>query len=68
MGLLAIGGTLLGLPLAFGAVRLLIWLDPEALPRAQDIHVDIRILAFASFLRWRRLCYSESSPRFEDRE
>jgi putative ABC transport system permease protein len=49
-GLLAISGALLGLPLAILGVRLLIALDPKALPRAQEIHLDARILAFSFFL------------------
>jgi putative ABC transport system permease protein len=49
-GLLAIGGALLGLPLAFVGVKLLIALDPQALPRAQEIHMDGRILAFSFLL------------------
>ncbi len=48
-GLLAIAGVLLGVPLAIFGVRLLIAFDPQALPRAQEIHVDVRILVF-SFL------------------
>ncbi len=49
-GLLAIGGALLGLPLAYFGVKLLIALDPQALPRAQEIHMDGRILAFSFLL------------------
>jgi putative ABC transport system permease protein len=49
-GLLAIGGALLGLPLAIFGVQLLIALDPQALPRAQEIHPDARVLAFSFLL------------------
>lgn len=49
-GLLAIAGALLGLPLAVFGVRLLIALDPQALPRAQEVHMDARILAFSFLL------------------
>jgi len=49
-GLLAIAGAALGLPLAVFGVRLLIALDPHALPRAQEIHMDARILAFSFLL------------------
>jgi putative ABC transport system permease protein len=49
-GLLAIAAALLGLPLAFFGVRLLIALDPAALPRAQEIHMDGRVLGFSFLL------------------
>jgi putative ABC transport system permease protein len=49
-GLLAILGAALGVPLAAFAVRLLIELDPQALPRAQEIHLDARVLAFSFLL------------------
>ena len=49
-GMLAIAGALLGLPLAIFGVRLLIALDPQALPRAQEIHMDGRVLAFSFLL------------------
>src|SRR3984957_11826848 len=49
-GLLAIAGPSLGLPLAIFGVLLLIALDPTALPRAQEIHLDARVLAFSFLL------------------
>jgi len=49
-GLLAIVGAAIGIPLAAFAVRLLIELDPQALPRAQEIHLDARVLAFSFLL------------------
>ncbi len=49
-GLLAIAGVLLGLPLALFGVRLLIALDPRALPRTEEIHLDARILGFSFLL------------------
>src|SRR5271165_593859 len=49
-GLLAIVGAAVGIPLAALALRLLIELDPQALPRAQDIHLDARVLAFSFLL------------------
>lgn len=49
-GLLAALGAVLGLPLAVFGVRLLIELDPQALPRAQEIHLDARVLAFSFLL------------------
>jgi putative ABC transport system permease protein len=48
--LLAIAGAVLGVPLAIFGVRLLIAIDPLALPRAQEIHMDARILAFSFLL------------------
>jgi putative ABC transport system permease protein len=48
--ILAVAGALLGLPLAVFGVRMLIALDPQALPRAQEIHMDARILAFSFLL------------------
>lgn len=49
-GLLAIVGAALGMPLAVFGVRLMIALDPQALPRAQEIHLDARVLAFSFVL------------------
>ncbi|HML17015.1 MAG TPA: ABC transporter permease [Bryobacteraceae bacterium] len=45
--LVAIIGGAMGYPLAVLGVRLLLALDPRALPRAQSIHVDAGVLAFA---------------------
>jgi predicted permease len=45
--LLAMVGAALGLPLAIGGVRLLVALDPRALPRAGEIRADPRMLLFA---------------------
>lgn len=44
---LAVAGAALGLPLAVFGIKLLIALDANALPRAGEIHVDARILAFS---------------------
>ena len=44
--LLAIAGGALGFPLAIAGVRLLVALDPRALPRAQEIRADPRVLLF----------------------
>jgi putative ABC transport system permease protein len=49
-GLLATIGAALGLLLAILGVRLLILLDPQALPRAQEIHLDTPVLAFSLLL------------------
>jgi putative ABC transport system permease protein len=49
-GLIALAGGALGLPLAVAGVRLLVTLDPAALPRAQDIRTDFRVLAFTFML------------------
>jgi putative ABC transport system permease protein len=45
--LLAVIGGALGYPLAMLGVRLLLALDPRALPRAQAIHADMGVLGFA---------------------
>ena len=44
---LAAFGGVLGLVLAFGAVRLLVALEPGNLPRLDDIAIDLPVLAFA---------------------
>jgi putative ABC transport system permease protein len=49
-GLLALAGGALGLPLAVAGVRLLVVLDPNALPRAGEIRTDLRALAFTFLL------------------
>ncbi len=49
-GLLSLAGAALGLPLAIAGIRLLIALDPQALPRVTEIHVDARVVAFSFLL------------------
>jgi putative ABC transport system permease protein len=49
-GLIALAGGALGLPLAVAGVRLLVMLDPNALPRAAEIRTDLPVLAFAFLL------------------
>jgi predicted permease len=49
-GFLALAGAALGLPLAIFGIKLLIALDPQALPRAQEIQVDARIMLFSFLL------------------
>jgi predicted permease len=44
---LALAGGLVGVGMAYGAVRLLVWLEPGNLPRLQDIAVDAPVLLFA---------------------
>jgi predicted permease len=44
--LAALGGAA-GVALAFGAVRLLVFLEPGNLPRLQDIAIDLPVLGFA---------------------
>ena len=44
--LLALAGGALGFPLAIAGVRLLVALDPRALPRTQEIRADPRVLLF----------------------
>jgi putative ABC transport system permease protein len=48
--LLAMAGALLGLPTAVAGVRLLIALDPHALPRAGEVHLDARVIGFSFVL------------------
>ena len=43
---LGLSGGVAGLGLAFGGVRLLIWMGPENLPRLTDISLDPTVLAF----------------------
>lgn len=44
---LSLAGGVLGYPLAMAGVRALLFLDPKALPRAQAIHADPMVMAFA---------------------
>jgi putative ABC transport system permease protein len=44
---LALLGGALGLALAWGAVKLLLWMAPAGLPRLDDISIDARVLLFA---------------------
>jgi putative ABC transport system permease protein len=48
--LLFVAGGALGLLLAHWGVKALIALDPEGIPRAQEIGVDSRVLAFTFFV------------------
>jgi putative ABC transport system permease protein len=43
---LSAGGGLVGLPLAFGGVRTLLAIAGDAVPRADNVHLDIRVLGF----------------------
>jgi putative ABC transport system permease protein len=45
--LVALGGVALGVLLAFGGLHGLLALNPEALPRADAIRIDLRVLGFA---------------------
>jgi predicted permease len=45
--LLGLAGGALGIALAYAGVRAFLQLEPEALPRAEEIGVDARILVFA---------------------
>jgi putative ABC transport system permease protein len=49
-GFLAVAGAALGLPLAVFGIKLLIALDANALPRASEIRIDARVVAFSFFL------------------
>jgi putative ABC transport system permease protein len=44
--LLAAAGGMLGVLFAFAATKLLIFAAPNAIPRIEDIHVDLRVLGF----------------------
>jgi predicted permease len=44
--LLGLAGSLLGLGLAWGALRLLVAIAPQGLPRLHDIGIDLPVLAF----------------------
>jgi ABC-type lipoprotein release transport system permease subunit len=46
-GLLAVGGGLVGVLLAYWAVPLLVDMSPTAMPRAREIGVSLPVLAFA---------------------
>jgi len=46
-GLLAVGGALVGVLLAYWAVPLLIGMSPTAMPRAREIGVNVPVLLFA---------------------
>jgi len=43
---LGVSGSLLGLVLAWGALRLLVALGPDGLPRLHDIGIDLTVLVF----------------------
>jgi predicted permease len=45
--LLALGGGVLGIVVAYGALQLLLWFAPPRLPRVDEIVLDGRALAFA---------------------
>jgi putative ABC transport system permease protein len=49
-GVFALIGGLLGVVLAAVGVRALLQIDPSTLPRATEVGVDARMLAFAAFL------------------
>ncbi|HEX6973271.1 MAG TPA: ABC transporter permease, partial [Vicinamibacterales bacterium] len=46
-GLLGLLGGALGVMLAYGFVQALIFVDPASIPRASEIAIDLRMLAFA---------------------
>ena len=47
---LAILGSLIGLALAYAALRALIWAAPQGLPRLHEIHIDLYALLFTAGL------------------
>lgn len=48
--LLGVMGSLIGLGLAYGALRALIWAAPQGLPRLHEIHIDFYALLFTAGL------------------
>ncbi len=48
--LLALGGAVLGIALAFGGLRLLVETNAGSIPRVAEINMDWRVLAFALLL------------------
>ena len=60
---LAVAGGVVGLGLAFAAVRLLVALEPGNLPRLGDITVDLPVLTSPSPCRCCRACCSASFRR-----
>ena len=58
-------GGVVGLGLAFGGLRLLVALAPGNLPRLADIGLDLPVLAFRWWCRWRRECCSGRFPVFK---
>jgi predicted permease len=48
--LLAVIGSLIGLALAYAALRALIWAAPQGLPRLHEIHIDLYALLFTAGL------------------
>ncbi len=47
---LGFAGSLIGLAMAYGALRVLVAMAPTGLPRLQEIHIGIPVLLFALFL------------------
>ena len=47
---LAVAGSLIGLALAYAALRALVWAAPEGLPRLHEIHIDLYALLFTAGL------------------
>ncbi|HET8550518.1 MAG TPA: ABC transporter permease [Bryobacteraceae bacterium] len=46
--LIAVAGAILGLAIAIGGVRLLLWAGADTIPRAAEVGVDRRVLAFTA--------------------
>ena len=58
-------GGLVGLALAFGALRLLVALAPGNLPRLEDITIDVPVLLFTLVCQWSPACCSARSRCFK---
>ena len=59
---LGVAGSLIGLALAYGALRLLVSMAPTGLPRLHEIGIDIPVLLFTLGLASSPVCSSVSSP------
>lgn len=46
-GIVTLAGTAAGLAIAFGAIRLLQWMQPSQLPRLDAVAIDLPVLSFA---------------------
>jgi putative ABC transport system permease protein len=64
---LAIIGAALGVALAVGAVRMVLWLNPEALPRSETIALDLPVLGFTAAVALGAALFFGLVPAFQGR-